>query len=414
MRRLDDWIKAYLRYTQNNEAPEHFHFWVAVSVIGAALRRKAYFNMGDWQWSPNFYIIFVAPPAIVNKSTTMRIGKKLLTENEAIQIGPSSLTWQALIEAFQHAQEDVVMPDGMLTPMSCLTFFISEFGTFMDFADKKLVDVLVDMWDGDASTWERATQSRGREGAVNPWINIMAGTTPAWLADNLPRKMIEGGFSSRCIWVQGDKKKAYIPYPTRHPTMEGREELRNDLVHDLMQIARMAGEFRLTEEAYEFGEQWYHQHCIKMEAFAYSMKGMGGYYARKQAHVHKLAMVLAAAKCNTMVIERDELEAAVKILDANEQGYGQVFQSIVTTVTTEQTIDLIRIVASKKQVRKSELYQLVFRNMNGVKEFNEALESAATAGYLAYKQEGNTLFIVPGPQIRSFYDAHDKDSSIDE
>jgi hypothetical protein len=399
MRLLDNWIHGYLRSTQNNEAPEHFHFWMAVGVIGAALRRKTYIDMGDWQWSPNFYIIFVAEPGIVNKSTTLRIGKRMLAHNEGIHIGPSSITWQALIEILSSASEEVPMGDGTLHPMACVSFFVSELGVFMDFNDRKMIDVLVDLWDGDTGSWERATQYRGREGVVNPWLNIMSGTTPAWLADNLPRQMIGGGFASRCIWVHGHQKKAYIPYPKRHPKYEGKEILDQQLVMDLMRISALRGEFKLTEKAFQYGEAWYLKHCKNLEKQVARSSGMAGYYARKQAHAHKLAMVLSAARRDDLVIDEEDLEQAIKILDATEQDYAQVFQAITTTTTMEQTSDVVKLVIQRGKIRKAELYQYFFHAMTA-KEFNESIESAIVAGYLALEQSGSTIFVTPGAHYR--------------
>ena len=77
-RLLPDWIAAYCEYTQHNEAPVALHFWTAISVIGAALRRKVQFNQIYYKWRPNFYVIFIAPPGIVTKSTTMNPGLELL------------------------------------------------------------------------------------------------------------------------------------------------------------------------------------------------------------------------------------------------------------------------------------------------------------------------------------------------
>src|SRR5262245_54745211 len=42
----EGWIRDYLTYTQNQESPTEFHFWVAVSVIGACLGRRVTFDKG--------------------------------------------------------------------------------------------------------------------------------------------------------------------------------------------------------------------------------------------------------------------------------------------------------------------------------------------------------------------------------
>ena len=54
----------------------------------------------------------------------------------------------------------------------------------------------------------------------------------------------------------------------------------------------------------------------------------GGYIARKQTHIHKLAIVLSAAQRSTMVIEKGDLVFANEMVTALETDMARVFQSI--------------------------------------------------------------------------------------
>src|SRR5690606_36221814 len=130
---------------------------------------------------PNCYIIFVAPPGIVSKSTTLSIGMNLLKQLEGVKFGPDAVTWQALIQAMAAAKEEVLMPDGFYHPMSCITIASSEFGTLLNPNDREMVDVLVSLWDGQIGVWKKATKTQGNDLIENPWINIGACTTPGWL-----------------------------------------------------------------------------------------------------------------------------------------------------------------------------------------------------------------------------------------
>src|SRR3990167_2442403 len=38
------WLKDYLDYTSGHEAPEDFHVWVGLTIIGSAIRRRAWIN----------------------------------------------------------------------------------------------------------------------------------------------------------------------------------------------------------------------------------------------------------------------------------------------------------------------------------------------------------------------------------
>lgn len=392
MRKLNDWLQSYMEYTAYSEAPEHFHFWTGVGVVAGALRRKVWLDMKYFQWTPNFYIIFVAPPGIVTKSTALGVGKSLLTALQGIKFGPSALTWQAMITALAASTEGVQMPDGTIHPMSCLSFFVSELGTFLDTQDRKMIDVLVDLWDGQRGAWEKATKTVGSDSVQNPWLNIIGGTTPVWLNENVPRTMIGGGFTARCVFIFGETKRHLIAYPQLVVPPVWFDEMTMKLVHDLEQIAMLRGEFLLTPEAYLYGEEWYKQHYSAMKKAAKSSNDFGGYIARKQAHVHKLAMVLSASRRDDMVITEKELQDAVLIMDGVEKDLPEIFKSLTTSQTMDKAIKLIEVVKLAKSIRRAELYQLFFHVLDS-KQFTEILDSAIQAGYLQAVVRGNTVFI---------------------
>ncbi|MEM5734298.1 hypothetical protein AAEI00_21825, partial [Shewanella algae] len=70
-----------------------------------ALRRKVWIPQGYFNWYCNMYIVMVAPPGIVAKSTTTNIAMQLLRRVPGIKFGPDIVTWQALVTAFADANE---------------------------------------------------------------------------------------------------------------------------------------------------------------------------------------------------------------------------------------------------------------------------------------------------------------------
>jgi hypothetical protein len=163
-RHFNNWLKSYMQYTRNSEAPDEFHFWTGVSTIAGALRRRVWIDMLSFQWVPNFYIILVGPPGIVTKSTTTRLGMRLLAKVDGIKFGPQSLTKEALTQALEQAVEYVEWDvNGTKKQMahSSLTISVPELGTLLKMEDKGLVDVFVSMWDGQVEDWGHKTKSSG-------------------------------------------------------------------------------------------------------------------------------------------------------------------------------------------------------------------------------------------------------------
>lgn len=397
-RKFPDFLKAYMEYSQHSEAPDKFHFWTGVSCIAGALRRKVWIDMGYFQWTPNFYIIFVAPPGIISKSTTASIGMNLLKRVKGIKFGPDAVTWQALASSLAQSTESFQIPgeevngEPLLFPMSAITIVSSEFGNFLNPNDRDMVDLLVSLWDGQKGTFKKATKTQGDDSIENPWINVLACTTPAWIAGNFPDYMIGGGFTSRCIFVYGDKKRRFVAYPAEH-LPEDFAQWGDDLIHDIEHIAtNLCGEYKLTPEAKQWGTQWYEEHYAGMEQSKLNSNRFAGYLARKQTHMHKLAMILEASRSDHLQLTQEMLQTASDIIDSLEPDMPKVFSHIGMTTESRNTEQLIAIVQRYKEVDRIELYRALMSDMT-YKDFLMHLESAKQAGFVREQLKGNVNIV---------------------
>lgn len=391
-RQCNDWLKSFVEYASFGEAPHKMLFWTGVSTIAGALRRRVWLDMKYFQWVPNFYIIMVAPPGIVSKSTTANIGMNLLRRIDGVRFGPDVVTWQALVETLGHSTEMVLNPvTGEYLPMSCITIASDEFGTLLNPQDREMVDVLVSLWDGKRGSFSKVTKSSGNDMVENPWINIIACTTPSWLAGNFPEYMIGGGFTSRCVFVYTDHKRQEVAYPDECVPPEF-EAMQTCLVHDLEIISTMVGQFDLSPEAREWGRQWYASHWRNPPALL-SNEQFGGYLARKQTHIHKLAMVLSAACTSELVISPDILSAAADIVSALELDMPKVFERIGQTDITRGAHDLVSIVTAAGQISIKDCYAKLFKTLS-YKDFEVAVSSAINAGHMKMQQQGTTILLI--------------------
>lgn len=388
---LENWIKSYMGYSSHSEAPDKMHFWVAVSTIAGALRRRVWIDQGYFQWTPNFYIIFVAPPGIVSKSTTLSIGMNLLKQLEGVKFGPDAITWQALTMALEEANEQVLMADGNYHPMSCLTIASSELGVFFNPNDRELVDVLVSLWDGQVGVWEKRTKTQGSDRIENPWINIAACTTPGWIASNFPESLIGGGFTSRCVFVYAREKRRLVAYPSKDIPPEFLD-IQRKLVHDLEAISLLRGQVVLSAPATEWGIRWYEEH-YKSKPKHLDNERFGGYLARKQTHIHKLAMVLSAAYKDELVITQQDLEQAAQIVTALEADMPQVFELIGVEGAAKHSTDVLAIVRSAGTISHLDLFRQCFKSM-GMQDFTNAVAACQASQQIVSESkviEGKTV-----------------------
>lgn len=393
-RNFPDWIKAYLEYTRFSEAPSKFHFWTAVSVIAGALRRKVWIDQGYFQWIPNFYIIFVSPPGIVSKSTTADIGMNLLRQVPGIKFGPNSLTWQKFTQVLAENTEGVELPDGEIYPMSAMTIVAGELGSLMNFEDREMVDVFVDLWDGKKGQWWRATKNSGEDKIASPFVNILGCTTPAWIRKNFDRYLLGGGFTSRTIFVYGLEKRHLEAYPGDRLAGQGVEYAATGLrlVQDLESIGMLLGEYTISPAAKDWGREWYKAHYERYKQQDPNDEGVTSFMARKQTQIHKLGMVLAASKRNELTLLPEDLQFADKIMDAVESDLPEIFGRIAERDEVQDAVAIVQILAVRKTMTRSALYRMVFNRMSS-HQFDIALSSVVHAGRARISQEGADLII---------------------
>lgn len=396
MRHHADWLSAFMDYSSYGEAPRHMYFWAGVSAVAGALRRKVWIDQAYFKWYPNFYVILVAPPGIVSKSTTAGVSMNLLRQIPGIKFGPDVVTWPALVSAFARSTEGFEH-NGEVHVMSAITLESSEFGNLLNPQDKDMVDLLVALWDGKPGKFEKETKNSGCDSIENPWINLIACTTPSWIAGNFPEYMIGGGFTSRCIFVYADEKAKFIAYPgLRVP--KNIKEIEKSLVEDLGHIASLAGEYKLTPAAVEWGEAWYHRHYT-VRSVNLDDDRFGGYVARKQTHIHKLAMVIAASTSDALWITDEHLMIADQMITDLEPDMQFVFSKIGKSDASLYTDRLIWYVHTRKEVPYHEAYRYVHSYFPSMRDFEDILAGAVRAGYI--KLDACKMILSAGEKLPS-------------
>lgn len=393
-RKFPDWLSAYLAFTEGTEAPRIMHFWCGVSCIAACLRRKVWIDMKRFKWYPNFYIIFVAPPGIISKTTTMDMGMDLVKQVPGVKFGPDVVTWQALVTAFAAAQEDFMYAsDGNLAeaqylPMSPITLASGELGNLLNPQDRDLVNLFIALWDGRA-TFEKITKGSGNDIVSAPWINMIGCTTPHWIADNMPSATVGGGFTSRCVFVYADRKETFIAYPDEH-TRPDYEEFAASLRADLEYMSTaLVGPVTLSDGARKWGREWYEKmwatHNQRIDD-----DRLDGYLARKQTHMHKLAMILSISRGDDLTITEVDLQLANTMLEATEKDLDKVFSRIGRSEESLQAERLVSYLRRRGKCGYRDAYHYIHSYFPDFRDFEGILNGLIKSGQILLKFEGNS------------------------
>ena len=390
-RNFPSWLDTYVTYAAHTEAPKLMHFWAGVWTIAGVLRKRVWMDQVAFRWVPNFFIVFVAPPGIVSKSTTAGFAEAFLRDIPGIKFGPDVVTWQSLVTSFASAC-DTFEYEEEYYPMSALNLCSSEFGNLIDFQNKEMVNLFIDLWDG-RKTLRKDTKASGCDIVEGPWINMLACTTPNWLANNLHAGIVGGGFTARCIFVFADMKERFIAYPKYNFPNNGKDTTQK-LMQDLEHIATtLCGEYHLTDEARRWGESWYERHW-KSVTSQWREEWFSVYMARKQTHLHKLAMILAASQRDVLVIEQEDLALADVILSATEEGYHKVFAHVGKTTEAVEVDKLLAYIKSMGDTTYTQAFKLLHNAFPQARDLEGAITGLIRAGWVSLEQRGTDMHLV--------------------
>lgn len=339
---VDDWIKGYLKYTDNTEPPESFREWVAVSVVASCLRRKCVLHLGSLTIYPNMYIVLVAPSGKARKGTAMKPGLKMLRE-QGIKPAAEAITREALIKLLSESTFTEQRVEGGLSMHCSLTVYSQELTVFLGYSNQQLLMDLTDWYDC-ADTWEYRTKNMGTDEIIGVWVNLIGATTPDLLQSTLPRDALGGGLLARMIFVYEPEKGKMIPIPFISPE---EVELRKSLVQDLERIGMLTGSFNYTQD---FTDSYIDWRVAQENNPPFMDERFSGYFQRRPTHILKLCIILSASRDDSMTIDASILNRAIRLLERTEKkmpaafaGFGEsddsaVMSRIMMTIASEKVI----------------------------------------------------------------------------
>lgn len=348
IRQLPDYLTTYIKFTEKTEPPTNYHIWTCLSVVAAAMQRKCYLRWGFKTLYPNLYVVLIGPSGC-RKGTAMNIGKDLLLEINGINLSSESVTREALIRDMKDGITTFTDPtDQMLKFHSSVTVVSEELSVFLGQQNVKFLADLTD-WFDCSDQWTYRTKGSGTDKLVGVCVNILGATAPDWLRSILPQEAFGGGFTSRVIFVVEEQKKQIVPNPRIPDEIIA---LRPGLVHDLEQIAAMAGEMIFMDETMEIYTAWYTKQskspAIKDPHFA-------GYCERRAIHVLKLSMVMSASRSCDRIITPADFKRALALLESVEPKMPRAFMGLGRAKYSDMTSQLYEYLARVNKCSQSEI-----------------------------------------------------------
>lgn len=370
-RKCENWLRTFTQWClPRSEASEHFIMWTGIFTLAAAIRRHAKLPrdiLGSYEISPNLYILFVAPPGRARKSTTLNYAEDLLDGLQRITKAPTIVTQASLLNRL------VTSDDSSIYVLS------AEFGSFIKKSGVEMFEFLTDIFDGRKNI-EASTISRGIEFAERPCVNLLGATTPKWIAENMPESVIGGGFASRVIfiYVENVRRRQLYYRELNHTVLD---KLKKDLIDDLQHISEVVkGEFDIDEEAEAFMQEWYKNNADEGEKH----DKLSGYFERKPAHIHKVAMLLRASYSDNLTITLPDVLGAKDLLEMLEPKLNKIFNPIGKNVHAPDMMTILEYVKERTPVTGQQLKKEFFA-VAAPALLDDLLIGLVHAGFIDYK-----------------------------
>ena len=122
----------------------------------------------------------------------------------------------------------------------------------------------------------------------------------------------------------------------------------------------------------------------------------GGYIARKQTHLHKLAMVLSASMSPDMQITDEHLSIADTMLADLEPDMAMVFSKIGKSDSSVYVDRMVDFVKKRGGAPYVEVFRHVHQYFPSNRDFEDVMAGCIKAGLLKLVQSGGVAMVYPG------------------
>lgn len=324
-------IHQYMKYMEGLETSYVYDFYCAVWLICMACGRDVVVDRPRIPVYMNMYLCLAAESAVTRKSTAVSMATKLA---KMFDFPTKNYEWV----------ESRMSPTKLETRLCDLTtrygkawisISISEMVNFFSkVRSSGLVGLLTDLYDCPHSRVGGGTaQLQSNMLMQNVYVSLLTASTPTWLMQEITPSVIEGGFTSRTLFVWSEEPKQPISWPTHEDELTKLSlaqwlfEIRNHL--------KQLGKIGINESAKKRFDSWYKSRHIYRDSFRASFGG------REDSHVLRLAAALCISD-GTYQIQLQHIKTAIALITVTRDKAVGLFEGIGSRTATVIAIDRIR------------------------------------------------------------------------
>jgi hypothetical protein len=324
----DTFLADYLNYMNPLETPYAYDFWTACWLLSVALGRSVVVNRGGAPVYLNLFTILVADSGVTRKSTAVRHATKFARGiNPELQLIETKITPELFEERLHRSSLEFGRAQAAISISELVTFLGQEKYV------KAMPTLLTDLYDCPELRSGGGSITSGARDLKNVFVSFLSASTPSWLVRAVNPDVIEGGFTSRVMFIVAEEPKRRQSWPEAQD-----DNLSKSILRQLEQIHVLAQK-RSTIEISEGGRKtfarWYNSRTLHRDPFRASFQ------SREDAHILRLAAFLSIND-GTWHIQHNHIITAIKIITEVREDGASIFEGTGTNSRLVAGIDKIR------------------------------------------------------------------------
>ena len=384
----EGWIAEFIKLSRESEVPIAFHFWSAVTTIGASCKFKVMIDRNKFDLRLNWYTLLVGTKATgksLSKDTAEDIVNRmnrLVNPAHAVVVNAKPKFGSIRILAEDSTKESIIEEMAYETIYTKLESGLTRVVT-VDSAAYLIVDELANMLGRQSyavetkipfftaiyasRNYRKSTVGSTNADLRNCALSMLACCAPDWLLDSVTPIMFRGGFLDRFRIVYRPEKHSTRSYPTPGP---GDPILANILAEALIEWAELEEELELlpTPGAEDFYAEWYNKKKAELE----DTNNPDGLSLHRLANqLWKLAGILCISDAKAPYIGMLHIDMAERILANEERQVRELMQVITQDPMCAQLEEIeSMILRDGGMIEKRKLHDRL-RRRRGMMPFNK-------------------------------------------
>jgi len=340
-------IHDYMQYMYEVETSYSYDFWCSLWAIGAGVGRSVFIDRPRAPVYLNWYIVLAAESGTTRKTTAVKSISSIIKDYQRVNLITARTTPTGFIDGLQDRYNTV----GECSAHLSYTEMVSILGRegYM----RPMPGILTDLYDCPASIDSPGNYDHKVE-LRDVYISFISASTPTWLATDINPSVIEGGFTSRVIFVVDELPKRKIAWP-KHEDNNARSDLLLQYT-ELCEAARRIGPIKVNPSGIRVLSNWYNKRDHNSDAFQSSFE------AREDDHILRLASCLCIND-RTYEVQSKHIRNAIRIISDVKSKANLIFGDGVSYVSKMGNgIDLVRkhlIKAGMDGLGHTELYKKI-------------------------------------------------------